>query len=133
MLVLMLLRGKGISWSRDAELASSCIAGIVEYSRLRREDSVVRRFYHLQGDELQAAIEKWNTLITTFRNELVDGKFKLVNDISLESHCSWFLHLPMLMVPYCTTDDVQIQLVNRLVHFVFDTEYQNYRSSGDEK
>lgn len=121
-------------WSRDAELASSCIAGIVEYARLRREDSVVRRFYHLQGDELQAAIEKWNALITTFRNELVDGKFKLsVNDISLESHCSWFLHLPMLMVPYCTTDDVQIQLVNRLVNFVFDTEYQNHRSSGDEK
>ncbi|MUK60736.1 hypothetical protein GNP81_07910 [Aliivibrio fischeri] len=121
-------------WSRDVELASSCIAGIVEYARLRREDSVVRRFYHLQGDELQAAIEKWNALITTFRNELVDGKFKLsVNDISLESHCSWFLHLPMLMVPYCTTDDVQIQLVNRLVNFVFDTEYQNHRSSGDEK
>ncbi|WP_067865661.1 hypothetical protein [Neptuniibacter marinus] len=121
-------------WSRDAELASSCIAGIVEYARLRREDSVVRRFYHLQDDELQAAIEKWNAFIATFRNELVDGKFKLsVNDISLESHCSWFLHLPMLMVPYCTTDDVQIQLVNRLVNFVFDTEYQNHRSSGDEK
>ena len=121
-------------WSRDAELASSCIAGIVEYARLRREDSVVRKFYHLQGDELQAAIEKWNALITTFRNELVDGKFKLsVNDISLENHCSWFLHLPMLMVPYCTTDDVHIQLVNRLVNFVFDTEYQNHRSSGDEK
>ncbi|KPH94810.1 hypothetical protein AMS58_09845 [Pseudoalteromonas porphyrae] len=121
-------------WSRDAELASSCIGGIVEYARLRREDSVQRRFYHLQGDELQAAIEKWNALITTFRNELVDGKFKLsVNDISLESHCSWFLHLPMLMVPYCTTDDIQIKLVNRLVNFVFDTEYQNHHSSGEEK
>ncbi len=121
-------------WSRDAELASSCIGGIVEYARLRKEDSVVRRFYHLQGDELQTAIEKWNALITTFRNELADGKFKLsVNDISLESHCSWFLHLPMLMVPYCTTDDIQIKLVNRLVNFVFDTEYQNHRSSGEEK
>lgn len=121
-------------WSRDAELASRCIGGIVEYARFRREDSVVRRFYHLQDDELQAALEKWNALITTFRNELVDGKFKLsVDDISLESHCSWFIHLPMLMVPYCTTDDVQIQLVNKLVNFVFDTEYQNHRSSGDEK
>ncbi|HIF9195380.1 TPA: hypothetical protein ACX6PX_000598 [Photobacterium damselae] len=121
-------------WSRDAELASNCIAGIVEYARLRREDSVVHRFYHLQGDELQAAIEKWNALITTFRNELVNGKFKFsVDDISLESHCSWFIHLPMLMVPYCTTDDTHIQLVNRLVNFVFDTEYQNYRASGDEK
>lgn len=121
-------------WSRDAQLASRCIGGIVEYARFRKEDSVVRRFYRSQGDELQAALEKWNDLITTFRNELVDGKFKFsVNDISLESHCSWFLHLPMLMVPYCTTDDVQIQLVNKLVNFVFDTEYQNHRSRGDEK
>ncbi|EOW9186989.1 hypothetical protein ACN1SV_001565 [Vibrio cholerae] len=120
-------------WSRDARLASSCISGIVEYAKLRREDSVVRGFYHLQGEELQVAIEKWNALITTFRNDLVDGKFKLsVNDISLESHSSWFLHLPMLMVPYCTTDDVQIQLVNRLVNFVFDTEYQNGHLNGDE-
>lgn len=121
-------------WSRDAELASRCIGGIIEYARFRREDSEVRRFYHLQGDELQAALEKWNDLLTTFRNDLVDGKFKLsVNDISLESHSSWFLHLPMLMVPYCTTDKIQIQLVNKLIDFVFDAEYQNYPSSGDEK
>lgn len=121
-------------WSRDAEFASRCIGGILEYARFRREDSVVRRFYHLQCDELQAALEKWNVLITTFRNELVDGKFKLsVNDISLESHCSWFLHLPMLMVPYCTTDEAQIQMVNKLVNFVFDAEYQNHSSSGDER
>ncbi|EHH2512332.1 hypothetical protein ABV436_002824 [Vibrio parahaemolyticus] len=121
-------------WSRDAQLASRCIGGIVEYARFRKEDSVVRRFYHLQGAELQAAHENWNTLITIFRNELIDGKFKLsVNDISLESHCSWFFHLPMLMVPYCPTDDDQIQLVNKLVNFVFDTENQNHRLSGDEK
>ncbi|MUK48769.1 hypothetical protein [Aliivibrio fischeri] len=121
-------------WSRDAELASRCIGGIVEYARLRREDSVARRFYHLQGDALQAAIEKWNALITRFRNELVNGKFKLsVNDISLESHCSWFLHLPMLMVPLNITDDSQIQLVQKLVNFIFESEYQDYHSEGDEK
>lgn len=121
-------------WSRDAELASRCIGGIVEYARFRKEDSEVRRFYHLQGDELQVALEKWNGLLTTFRKDLVDGKFNLsVNDISLESHSSWFLHLPMLMVPYCTKDDSQIQLVNKLVNFIFDTEYQNHRSGGDEK
>ena len=121
-------------WSRDTELASRCIGGIVEYARFRREDSEIRRFYHLQGDELQGALEEWNDLITIFREDLVDGKFKLsVNDISLESHSSWFLHLPMLMVPYCTTDEMQIQLVNKLVGVLFDTEYQNYRSSGDEK
>lgn len=118
-------------WSRDAELASRCIGGIVEYARLRREDSEVRRFYHLQGAELQAALEKWKT---AFRNDLVEGKFKLsVNDISLESHCSRFIHLPMLMVPYCTKDEIQIQLVNRLMGFVFDTMYQKNRSNDDKK
>lgn len=121
-------------WSRDAELASRCIGGIVEYARFRRENSEVRRFYHLQGDELQVALAKWNDILTTFRNDFLDGKFRLsVYDISLESHSSWFLHLPMLMVPYCTTDEVQIQLVNKLVGFLFDTEYQNHSSSGDEK
>jgi hypothetical protein len=120
-------------WSRDAELASRCIGGIVEYARLRREDSVVRRFYHLQGDELQAAIDNWNDLIATFRNELVEGKFKLtVNDISLESHSSWVLHLPMLMVPLNTKDDSQVKLVQKLVNFVFESEYQDHRSGDDE-
>lgn len=121
-------------WSRDPKLASSCIAGIIEYAKFRREDSMVRRFYHLQGAELQAAQKKWRDLITTFRSEIVNGKFELsVNDISLESHSSWFLHLPMLMVPYSTNNDVHIQLVNKLVGFVFDTEYKNHRSNGDEK
>lgn len=121
-------------WSRDAELASRCISGMVEYARFRREDSMARRFYHLQGDELEAALENWNSLITTFRNNLLEGSFKLtVNEISLESHSSWFLHLPMLMVPLNTTVDSQIQLVKKLVNFVFDTEYQDHRTGEDEK
>ena len=121
-------------WSRDAELASFCIGGMVEYARFRREDSMVRRFYHLQGKELEEAHENWNGLISTFRDELLQGDFKLsVDDISLETHSSWFLHLPMLMVPYSTTDDSQIQLVHKLVSFVFDTEYLDHRSGDDEK
>jgi hypothetical protein len=121
-------------WSRDAELASRCISGMVEHAKFRREYSMARRFYHLQGDELKAALNNWSDLITIFRNDLLEGGFKFsVNDISLESHSSWFLHLPMLMVPYNTTDDSQIQLVNKLVSFVFDTEYSNHSLSGDEK
>ena len=121
-------------WSRDAKLASRCLSGMVEYARFRREDSMARRFYHLQGEELKTALENWNGIITTFRDELLEGSFKFsVDDISLESHSSWFLHLPMLMVPYHTIDGAQIQLVNKLVNFVFDTEYQNHCSSGDEK
>lgn len=121
-------------WSRDAELASRCIAGIVEYARIRKEDSNVLSFHYLQGAELQSGLEKWSDLLKNFRNDLIGGGFKLsVNDISLEIHSSWLIHLPMLMVPYCTKDEIQIQLVNRLSSFVFDTEYQDHRSSDDEK
>ncbi len=121
-------------WSRNAQLASNCIVGVLEYAKFRNEDNKVRRFYHLQDDELQAALENWDSIITTFRKKLVEGKFHFsVEDISLESHSSWFLHLPMLMVPYCTKDNIHIQLVNKLVHFVFDTEYRNHRSNGDER
>ncbi|WP_276972972.1 hypothetical protein [Tatumella ptyseos] len=121
-------------WSRDTELASCCIGGIVEYARFRMEGNEARSFYHLQGDELLVALKEKDDLLTEFRNDLVDGKFKLsVTDISLKSHCSWFLHLSMLMVPYCTKDEMHILLVNKLVGFVFDTEYLDHRSNDDEK
>ena len=121
-------------WSRNPELASFCISGIVEYARFRKESSMRQRFHHLQGDELKVALENRSDLITKFRNELLEGSYKLsVNDISLESHSSWFLHLPMLMIPLGTTDDIQIQFVQKLVNFVFDSEYQNYRTRNDEK
>lgn len=121
-------------WSRDSELASHCINGMVEYAKFRREDSVARRFDHLQSDELETALENWNSLITTFRNNLLKGNFELaVNDISLESHSSWFLHLPMLMVPLNTTNKGQIQLVKKLVGYVFDTEYQDHRTGDEEE
>lgn len=121
-------------WSRDAELASRCIGGMVEYAKFKKKDSVARSFYNLHGDESQAANENWNDLIITFRNELVEGKFKLtVNEISLETHSSWFLHLPMLMVPLNAKDDSQIKLVQEIVSIVFDSEYQDHCFENDEK
>lgn len=121
-------------WSRDSELASCCLSGILEYARFRKEDSMARIFHHLQEDELDAAIENWNSLITKFRNNLINGNFTIsIDDISLESHSSWFLHLPMLMVSFSTKDCFQIKLVHKLVNFVFDTEYQDHRSGDDEK
>lgn len=121
-------------WPIDDEFASRCISGMVEYARFREENIIQRRVHHLRGDKLESSLKKWEDLITTFRNELLEGSFKLsVNDISLESHSSWFLHLPMLMVPYSTTDDNQIQLVEKLVNFVFDSEYQDHRSGDGEK
>jgi len=121
-------------WSIDSELASFCVSGAVEFARFRREDSMAHRFYHLKGDELERALENWNNLITTFRKNLLRGNFKLsANNISLESHSPWFIHIPILLLPFGSNNNEHIQLLKKIVNFVYDSEYHDYRANNDEK
>jgi len=121
-------------WSRDSELASNCLSGVVEYARFRQEESFDRSFYHLQGDELAAAQKDWMTLIMKFRKNLINGYFKIcVDDISLLSHSSWFIHLPALMVPFDTKNDDQIAIIKRVVELAFESECTDHRRDDDQK
>lgn len=120
-------------WAIDNDLASNCLSGIVEYAKFRKEEKNSRRFYYLQGKELEVAHKNWENQITTFRNKLINGDFKLsIDSIAMESHSAWFLHLPMLMTPLNPKDPQQIDLVKKLVNFIFDSEYKKYRSVDEE-
>ncbi len=121
-------------WSRDSKFASSCLCGAVEYAKFRNEENESRRYYHLRGDELDAAHKIWENKLTDFRLNFVEGCFKLsVDQISLESHSSWFLHLPMLMIPLCSKEHDHICFIQKIVNFVYESEYHDYRSGDDEK
>ncbi|MEY0996840.1 hypothetical protein AB7263_01320 [Providencia rettgeri] len=118
-------------WLIDSELASNCLSGVVEYAKFRNKEN--RRFYHLQGEELKVAHKNWENKLITFRSQMINGDFKFtVDDITLESHSSWLIHLPMLMIPIGPTEPQQINLVKKIVNFIFDSEYKKY-SSDDEK
>lgn len=121
-------------WSIDYELASYCLNGVVEYARFRKEESMARRFFHLQENELDEAHQHWITLITNFRNNLINGNFNLnVDEISLISHSPWFIHLSTLMIPFGNEDDKQIALFKKIVELAFESEYADYRTDDDQK
>lgn len=101
-------------WSIDNEFASSCMVGAVEYAKFRRDENESRRFYYLRR-RTGSCQKNWEEQIAEFRHNFAEGNYNLsVDEISLESHSSWFLHLPMLMIPLNPTDRNQIQLVQKL-------------------
>jgi hypothetical protein len=120
-------------WVIDSNLASMCIAGAIAYAQFRSNEIKSRRLHYLNSEELERAKENWHHPITAFRNDFFNkGSNLSVSEISLESHSPWFIHLPMLMVPYATQDSKQVSLIQTLVKFVFDDEYRDH-SSNDEK
>ncbi|MEN8312518.1 hypothetical protein ABFO81_03045 [Acinetobacter baumannii] len=131
------LTAKGVRdylWSIDEKLAEDCLNGVIEYAKFRTQEKESSRFYYLKDKELEVAQKQWDTKLRQFRQQLLEGTFSFhVDDISLESHASWLLHIPMLMIPMNPTDSKLIDLILKLVNFIFDSEYRNYHSRNEEK
>lgn len=120
-------------WSIDSKLAANCLNGIIEYAKFRIQEQESTRFYYLKGKDLEVAQTKWKMKLKQFRQQLIEGAFSFsINEITLESHATWLLHLPMLMVPLNPEDSKQIDLILKLVNFIFDSEYKAY-SYDEEK
>ncbi|XZW10853.1 hypothetical protein ACT4YX_13025 [Acinetobacter baumannii] len=121
-------------WSIDSKLASYCLSGVVEYAKFRKEETDIHMLHYLQGQELKDIFENWKSQIANFRQRLIKGEYKLiVDEITLESHSSWYIHLPILMIPLSPKESQQINLVKKIVNFVFDSEYKEYRSDDEKK
>ncbi|RLL22071.1 hypothetical protein D9K81_07920 [Acinetobacter chengduensis] len=131
------LGAKGVRdylWSIDGNLAAKCLNGVIEYAKFRETQKVSTRFHYLKDKNLEDAQKQWWLKLKDFRQQLIEGAFNYsVDDITLESHAAWLLHLPMLMIPLNPTDCQQIDLVKKLVNFIFDSEYSNYHTNDAEK
>lgn len=131
------LTAKGVRdylWSIDSNLADNCLNGIIEYTKFRNQEQESSRFYYLKGNEFDVAQKHWEMKLKQFRQQLSEGAFNFsLEDITLESHASWLLHLPMLMIPMNSADPNQIDLILRLVNFIFDSEHRAYNSRDEEK
>lgn len=131
------LAAKGVRdylWSIDEKLAEHCLNGVIEYSKFRIQEQESSRFYYLKDTELKVAQKKWDKKLRNFRQQLLEGTFNFhVDDISLESHASWLLHIPMLMIPMNPKDSKLIDLILKLVNFIFDSEYRKYHPRNEDK
>lgn len=131
------LAAKGVRdylWSIDEKLAGHCLNGVIEYAKFRIQEQENSRFYYLKDKELEVAQKQWDAKLRKFRQQLLEGTFSFhVDDISLESHASWLLHIPMLMIPMNPKDSKLIDLILKLVNFIFDSDYRKYHSRNEDK
>ncbi|OTG82322.1 hypothetical protein [Acinetobacter sp. ANC 4648] len=131
------LTAKGVRdylWSIDEELAENCLNGVIEYAKFRIQEQESSRFYYLKDKEREVAQKKWEIKLRQFRQQLLEGTFSFsVDDISLENHASWLLHIPMLMIPMNPKNSKQGDLILKLVNFIFDSEYRDYHSRNEDK
>lgn len=109
-------------WMRDADLANLCISGALEFARFELESTYAQRSSNYGGDSDTAAVE-WITLVSQFREDVLNGKFEInPSDFSTKSHSAWRFHVPMLMVPFGCVGDSCHELLCKIVSIVYDNE-----------
>lgn len=115
-------------WSIHPQLAANCLNGVVEYAKFYKETIPLRRLRHLEEPERIAALSRWKDLIEEFRVKLISGSFEInIDDITLTTHSSSLIHLPMLMIPLKSDNADYIKLIHKIVGFAFESE-QNRES-----
>lgn len=120
-------------WSIDPKLATNCLAGVVEYARFYKETIPLRRLHHLEEPERIDALSRWRGLIEGFRVKLISGSFEInVDDITLTTHSSSLIHLPMLMIPLKNDNPNYINLMDKIVGLVFESERNNQDLPEDQ-
>lgn len=102
-------------WKIDANFAQECIIGSLEYARLEKES--MERINRVGRKSRKAWVDR-------FRKQLSHGQFKKVetNQISFESHSSWHLLAPCLMVPIGSTEQYHLELMSRMLELCLEAE-----------
>jgi len=107
-------------WSRDKELANTCISGAIEFARFELTASYNRRSSYYGGSSDPT---EWKALVTKFREEILEGKFNIEPaSITPKSHSIWRFHVPMLMAPFGSEGNTYAELLSRTVSIVYDDE-----------
>lgn len=115
-------------WQRDAEFATNCLYGMIEFPKFMKENCKAWRFYYIKKHELDEAIKNWENLIRTFRQNLIQGKYQpILDDVELSSHLPWFISVAMFIVPLGSEEQNHILLIEKLINILFENEYK-YKS-----
>ena len=124
-------------WQRDAEFAQNCIIGAIKCARFEHDNQLEkRRVYLLEDDAKELARAKLQAQKDEFRDQFSRGK--LSNDldqITLQTHSSWYILTPCLMIPDGSTKPEHIALLSQMLAVFFEVEQNEnkYRSDRDDK
>ncbi|MFP3448478.1 hypothetical protein [Pseudomonas sp. SIMBA_067] len=118
-------------WARDEALANACLIGALEFARFELTNSYTRRTSYYGGS---SAPDEWPALISKFREEVLEGKFTAEPaSITSKSHSMWRFHVPMLMIPFGSSENVCAELLSRTVSIVYDDENSDRNINRSER
>ncbi|ACK70730.1 conserved hypothetical protein [Gloeothece citriformis PCC 7424] len=115
-------------WQRDPEFAQQCIIGAIEYARFENEQKhrfLKRQIYALEGESKIAELNKLLTKKNEFREQFAQGQLLSdINAINFQSHGSWDLLSPSLMIPDGSREPSHILLLSRMLTLFFEYEQE---------
>jgi hypothetical protein len=124
-------------WQRDAEFAQKCIIGALEYARFELEQNnlfVKRRIYSLEGDAKKVEVANLQAKKDDFRDRFVRGELSMdFEEITLQSHSSWHVLSPCLMIPDGSRETSHIKLFSKMLTLFFESEQQENRHRSERE
>lgn len=113
-------------WQREPGFAQTCIDGGLEYARLCLQETKNRHTFQRlpfaeDPQEVSNATQKdWKA---DFRARMVAGEVVAdPNQISFDSHSSWHLLTPCLMIPDGSTKTEHLSLMSRMLSLLLEVE-----------
>ena len=110
-------------WQRDPEFAQNCIIGAIAYARLERNNQLEIRRVHFDARKKVRA--KLQAKKDEFRDQFTRGELSRdLDQITLQTHSSWLILIPSLMIPDGSTKPEHVKLLSQMLAIFFETEQE---------
>ena len=125
---------RGHLWQRDSGFAKSCINGAIAYARFEKNNQLELRSLHFMENKAKETTRaKLQGKKDTFRGQFLQGELSIdIEQITLQTHASWHILAPALMIPNGSTEPEHIKLLSQMLTLFFEVE-QNKDNSYSNK
>jgi hypothetical protein len=124
-------------WQINPEFAQKCIIGALEYARFVQDNRFKNgRMYFLNDVDKEVEVAKQQARKDEFRLRFTQGELPTdFEQVTLQSHNSWHLLSPCLMISDGSSEPSHIKLLSKILTFFFESEQQkdNHNTERDKE
>jgi len=124
-------------WQREPEFAQMCLIGSIEYAHFenKQENWALKRrlsFLKSEGKSISDELNKLLTKKNKFTKQFLQRKLlSNIEAITFQSHSSWYLLSPCLMIPDGSIESSHILFLSRILNLFF--EYEQEKNNRDNQ
>ena len=117
-------------WQRDPEFAQNCIIGAIAYARFEKNNQLEMRRVHF--DAKKNAKAKLQAKKDEFRDQFTRGELSSdLGQITLQTHSSWLILTPALMIPDGSTKPEHVKLLSQMLSLFFEIGQDKHKRYSD--